>query len=278
MKKYIYETHMHTVQASACGHTPGHEYISRYIDAGYSGIIITDHFYRGNCGVDRTLPWPEFVRRFASGYEDALNEGIRQGLDVFFGWEENYEGDEYLIYGLDPDWMLAHPEMPTWTRLEQYTAVRAAGGAVVQAHPFRARRYISCIHLAPLLCDAIEAVNAWNEPEWNSQALRYGQILGLKLTGGSDNHDVKKITAEKLGGVELDAPLSSCRDYANAILGDARIGVRIPMELPEWKPEMKPTLPSEVLDAQGNHTALDINELLQGQPLAAGELQALLRG
>ena len=71
---YIYETHMHTCQASACGRSPGRDYIQKYIDAGYAGIIITDHFYRGNCGVDRGLPWREFVNRFCSGYEDALIE------------------------------------------------------------------------------------------------------------------------------------------------------------------------------------------------------------
>ena len=43
---YIYETHMHTNQASACGRSPGKDYIQKYMDAGYSGIIITDHFFR----------------------------------------------------------------------------------------------------------------------------------------------------------------------------------------------------------------------------------------
>ena len=131
---FVYETHMHTCQASACGKSMGRDYIERYIDAGYAGIMVTDHFYRGNCVIDRRLPWREFVNRFCAGYEDALNEGERKGLPVFFGWEENFDGDEYLIYGLDKTWMLAHPEMAAWTRKQQYEAVRAAGGCVVQAH------------------------------------------------------------------------------------------------------------------------------------------------
>ena len=68
---YRYETHMHTCFSSACGVSTGAEHARFYKDTGYTGIIITDHFYGGNCAVDRSLPWPEFVDRFCVGYEDA---------------------------------------------------------------------------------------------------------------------------------------------------------------------------------------------------------------
>ena len=45
---YIYETHMHTDQASACGRSPGRDYIKRYIDAGY-----TPRFERGGWKLER---------------------------------------------------------------------------------------------------------------------------------------------------------------------------------------------------------------------------------
>ena len=35
--KYLYETHMHTAEASKCSDTPGREYIARYQDSGYDG-------------------------------------------------------------------------------------------------------------------------------------------------------------------------------------------------------------------------------------------------
>ena len=160
--KYLYETHMHTMEASKCSDSPAREYIARYRDFGYDGIIITDHFYHGNTCVDRSLPWPEFVRRFCLGYHHAREEGERQGFPVYFGWEENFRGDEFLVYGLNEQFMLAHPEMTSWTRAEQYEAVRAAGGCVVQAHPFRARDYIRDIWLSPYFVDGIEdSDNTW---------------------------------------------------------------------------------------------------------------------
>ena len=82
---FFYETHMHTCQASACGKATGKEQARAYKEAGFAGIIITDHFFGGNTAVSRELPWEERVDLFWKGYEDAKEEGDRIGLDVFFG-------------------------------------------------------------------------------------------------------------------------------------------------------------------------------------------------
>jgi len=259
---FVYETHMHTCQASACGKSMGRDYIERYIDAGYAGIMVTDHFYRGNCVIDRRLPWREFVNRFCVGYEDALNEGERKGLPVFFGWEENFDGDEYLIYGLDKAWMLAHPEMAAWTRKQQYEAVRAAGGCVVQAHPFRARSYNHTIYLAQYLCDGVEVFNAGNEPEWNSLALRYAQVTGKPMTAGSDNHNANTMWPNRLAGVAFDAPLRGIGDYVDAILNARPFALHIPCPAQPWTPAIRPALPARWLDGDGEDTGIDVMERL----------------
>jgi len=255
---FVYETHMHTCQASACGKSKGRDYIQRYIDAGYAGIMVTDHFYRGNCAIDRRLPWREFVNRFCAGYEDALNEGQKRGLPVFFGWEENYDGDEYLIYGLDKAWMLEHPEMVSWTRSQQYDAVHAAGGCVVQAHPFRARNYNHTIYLAQYLCDGVEVFNAGNEPEWNSLALRYAQVTGKPMTAGSDNHNADAMQPDKLAGVAFDAPLRDIGDYVNAILNNQPFALHIPCPAQPWTRAIHPALPARWLDQDGEDTGADV--------------------
>lgn len=259
---YIYETHLHTSQASACGKSPGRDYIQRYIDAGYAGVIVTDHFYRGNCAVDRGLPWREFVNRFCAGYEDARNEGEKRGLPVFFGWEENFDGDEYLIYGPDREWMLAHPDMPTWTRRQQYERVRAAGGCVVQAHPFRARSYNHTIYLSHALCDAVEGFNAGNEPRWDSLAMRYAEVVGLPVTAGSDNHCAEAMCPEKLAGVVFDRPLAGAGDYAAAILKRRPFGLYSRRETPRWTEAIAPDLPCRWLDSEGRDTGADVMERL----------------
>ena len=70
---YLYETHLHTAQASACGRSSGAEHVRYYQSLGYTGIFVTDHFFGGNTCVPRDLPWEERIDLFCRGYEDAWN-------------------------------------------------------------------------------------------------------------------------------------------------------------------------------------------------------------
>ncbi|TAH65156.1 MAG: histidinol-phosphatase, partial [Anaerolineaceae bacterium] len=149
MGLYIYETHLHTSEASACSHVSGAEQVRKYKEAGYAGIIVTDHFFTGNTAVPHNLPWEKRVDLFCKGYENAKKEGDKLGLSVFFGWESNFRGTEFLIYGLDHEWMRNHPEMLYWSIEEQYHNIHEAGGYVVHAHPYRDRFYIKEIRLFP---------------------------------------------------------------------------------------------------------------------------------
>ena len=74
-----------TSEGSACGRACASYIVRAYKNAGYTGIIITDHFFYGNTAVDRKLPWNEWVESFCKGYENAYEEGKKAGLQVFFG-------------------------------------------------------------------------------------------------------------------------------------------------------------------------------------------------
>ena len=191
---YRYETHLHTVESSKCGVTPGREYPAIFKKRGYDGIFITDHFFHGNTRPDRDLPWPEYVDAYMKGYEEAKKAGDEIGFKVFFGIEENFEGDEYLIYGVGRDFLLAHPEIPHWTREEMTRWVHEAGGAVIQAHPFRDRFYISKIHLFPDGVEGIEGINTANTANDNLAALCYAEAHGMLITAGSDTPQPRSIS------------------------------------------------------------------------------------
>lgn len=222
---FLYETHMHTSQASACGKCTGKEHARFYREQGFTGIIVTDHFFGGNTSVDCELPWEERIDLFWRGYEDAKEEGDRIGLDVFFGLEQNFGFDEYLIYGLTKEYMKAHPEMEHWSRRQQLEEVHRAGGCVIQAHPFRMRGYMNRIRIGVGLSDGIEVANAGNEPLDDARAWRYGTEQGLVMTAGSDNH---RSPAEELFGVQLEKRLTSIDDYVKIILNRSRIGLYVP--------------------------------------------------
>jgi hypothetical protein len=191
--------------------------------------MVTDHFFNGNCSLSKRLPWKEWVNRFCQGYEDAYNEGLKHNFDVFFGWEETFDGfDDYLVYGLDKNWLLDHPEVRNWTRGEQYRTVKEAGGCVVQAHPFRQRAYIPKIVLSSGCIDAVEIVNgAHQDVSFDALASRYAKKLGKPVTAGTDIHDASDIQYNEIFGIYAEKKLNNIGDYVDIILNNKIFGLRI---------------------------------------------------
>jgi hypothetical protein len=260
--KYLYETHLHTAQSSACARTYGADYIQAYKELGYTGIIVTDHFYNSNTDVKKELPWREWVERFCEGYEDAKAEGDKQGLDVFFGWEETFVDDDYLVYGLDKAWLLEHPEAARWTRKQQYEAVKKNGGCVVQAHPFRQHYYIQEIYLETDYVDAVEVANAGNmRDSFDALAKRYADRLGLPGTAGSDIHNADQVRSGRVFGVYLDRKLESIHDYVKAIR-ENRLELQVfPADRCGWRGNETISLPVEISGEDG--AKLDIWDFLR---------------
>lgn len=214
--KYYYETHLHTSESSACASASGAEQVRSYHEAGYTGIIVTDHFFNGNTSVPRDLPWERRVNLFCLGYENAKTEGNSIGMDVFFGWESSYYGTDFLIYGLDKEWLIAHNNILEWSIEEQYRRVKADGGYVVQAHPFREASYIREVRQFPDCCDAVEVMNDANNsinPIYNDLAYEYALKHNLPMTSGSDVHHVPAMK----GGMEFNTRLNSIFDYIAAV-------------------------------------------------------------
>ena len=212
--KYVYETHLHTIEASACSSTPGEDYIDYMAGLGYSGIIVTDHFFTGNSCVPRSLPWEEKVRIYCIGYKNALKKA-GDSFTVMFGVEYNFQGDEFLLYGVDEEWLLAHPEIMERDRYKVCRMVHDAGGIMIQAHPFRERGYLSEIHITPGVSDGVECYNAANPDYQNALAYMYAKERGFKMTGGSDIHYFGQ---PYMGGMAFDHPIGTIQEFVEAFL------------------------------------------------------------
>lgn len=221
---YLYETHLHTCEGSKCGRLHGEDYISYLIDRGYSGLIVTDHFFNGNTSVDSGLSWEERVSIYCSGYERALRASEGTDFTVMFGVEFNFIKDEYLLYGIDKQWLLDNECIMKMTRHELFDAVHKAGGIMVQAHPFRERDYLSSIKLSPDTADCIEVYNAANSANMNALAFEYCVRLGLPMTSGSDIHDYRP---GAMGGMLFEKKINSIEDYINAVMSRAGTPVSV---------------------------------------------------
>lgn len=213
MAEYKYETHLHTCQGSACGRLTGAEQAELYKRLGYTGIVVTDHFFNGNCAVPRELPWKERVAQFCAGYRDAKAKGDEIGLQVFFGLETNFHGQEFLLYGLSEAWLKEQEDMLSWSPKEQFEKVTAAGGFVVQAHPYRTAPYIPEVKIYPDCCEAFEWYNAHNSAEANEKAVAYATEHGIHGTGGTDAHG----PVQKRGGMIFEKKWEDISDYIEAV-------------------------------------------------------------
>ena len=189
---YKYEMHIHTAPCSGGG-SDIRDHIDVLMQKGYSGMVVTNHFFNGDTRVDRSLPWEDFVDAYRQDYLYGLEYARERDFDLLFGLEEHVgNGQEILLYGITPELIASHPELKRASAESFAEVVHSAGGLVYQAHPYRAREYISKPY--PLDCldllDGIEVYNAGNEPEWNESAQRLADTLGLACIGGSDGHRI----------------------------------------------------------------------------------------
>ena len=218
--KYLYETHMHTAEVSACAVSRAADQVRAYKRRGYAGVIVTDHFINGNSVIPINLRWDRRMDLFVAGYEKAKKEGVKRGVDVFFGWEYTLDGSDFLTYGLGPEFLYEHPDFDRLT-IEQYSAlIRSSGGYIAQAHPFRVAAYIkNQFPAAPELLDGVEVHNASMPADVNEKALAFAKLHGLPMQSGSDSHNVE--LRFPASGVALDQKAADIFDIIGAIKSGA---------------------------------------------------------
>ena len=225
-KQYKYETHCHTAPVSACAKASAEETVRFYKALGYDGIFISNHFLDGNISREaRKLPYAEQLAYYFRDCEAALAEGRRIGLKVFQAVELSFLGTDFLIYGLDPAWYAAHPEIMRMEKTQELAMMMDAGALIVQAHPYREDFYIDHIRLFPRSVHAVETLNSCQPAAVNEMAALYAAHYGLLETWGSDNHwagEVFDVLRRKglepvIAGMSADEPINSVGDYIRLV-------------------------------------------------------------
>ncbi len=209
---YRYETHLHTSPVSACAAATVREQMEFYKIKGYDGIFITNHFIDGNICCDiRGKSYEEMIEFYCSDYEEAKKLEDEIGIKAFFGVETTLGGTDFLIYGLDKQWYLSHPEIRDMQKSDQLKFFIENGAFVVQAHPFREAGYIDHIRLFPRCVHGVEIVNACRNSFENGMAKLYCEKYNLIKFAGSDNHC--GANQQRLAGVQSEEPVVSEIDF-----------------------------------------------------------------
>ncbi len=213
---YLYETHLHTSPVSKCAKASVRETLEFYKSLGYEGVFITNHFIDGNISADKGSSYEELLEYYFSDYEEGVRIGQEIGISVFCGIETSYGGTDFLVYGLDKEWYLSHPEIREMPKSEQLRFFMENGALVIQAHPYREARYIDHIRLFPRCIQGVEVYNAARTDFENKLALQYAENYELIKFAGSDNHIAGRM--QKFGGMQSSTPINDEKDFVARVL------------------------------------------------------------
>jgi len=217
MKTYKYQLHTHTTPCSLCAGMTPTELVEGLLEGGYNGCVLTNHFLRGNTGIDRDLPWEEFVKQYELDYLACCKAAEDYDLDIIFGVEEVVvDGLEILCYGVTPQMLYAHPELRDAGCKTWYDVMHSCGVLCIQAHPYRERWYIQNPGMLPLDCiDGIEVYNSQNGKTDNQKAEAFAkEHPHMILTAGADAHAGVDVC---ISGIETDRRIRDGRELVGVL-------------------------------------------------------------
>ncbi|MBQ6465692.1 MAG: PHP domain-containing protein [Oscillospiraceae bacterium] len=199
---YKIEPHLHTTHVSQCGRMEAADIVAAYKAAGYSALIVTDHYNRTTFDYLDIDPAgnSDRIGAFLEGYRRVKAEGEKCGLRVFKGAELRFDESEndYLLYGWRND-LLAEPDKLFRMGIAAFAPIaRAEGALLIQAHPYRR----GCTPAIACYLDGVEVVN--NNPRhesYNARAREYADEFGLIALSGSDCHRPEDVAR---GGILID--------------------------------------------------------------------------
>jgi len=181
------ETHLHVSEVSGCARLNAEEMMKIYSDAGYSTVIVTDHFVPRYFERLGDIAWEDKVTIFMSGYFKAREAGRKLGLNVLFGIEISFPEmpNDYLMYGVTREFLNAHPNFCLKTVKEATDIARENGILVMQAHPLRDGHCIP----TPEYVDGLEVFNSNpRHDDMNDKVVELANQHGLYKSAGSDAH------------------------------------------------------------------------------------------
>ena len=181
----LIDMHAHTSAISPCCLIPAPEVLAEAKAAGLDGIVLTNHYDKSYV---KDGDAAAFARRYLDEFEYTRECGNVAGMCVIFGIEvtmAKHQNVHMLVYGVDEEFLMAHPDLYDCTQEELYALVHAYGGAMIQAHPFRGGRKL----LDTKYMDGVE-INChplYNESRWED-LVKIADDSRFIVTCGGDYH------------------------------------------------------------------------------------------
>ena len=84
--EYKYELHCHTGAVSRCGRVEPEKIVEMYVEAGYNGIVVTDHYSPMTFPIHRLACPQKAADFYLSGYR-RMQAAAPEGFTVLLGME-----------------------------------------------------------------------------------------------------------------------------------------------------------------------------------------------
>ena len=216
---YKYDLHVHTAGVSPCASMTGAEQARAYKELGFTGIVITDHYYKGFFEDHPYPTWKESMDRYYLGYYDAKEEGDKIGLDVFRSAEVTLASirKDFIVIGVPVSFFYENANLFDLTQDELCDMVHSAGGLVFAAHPFRGDNTEWYPYTEKI--DGVEVLNG-NPLSNNKLAYSYAKDHGMLMCAGSDAHNKGDAGT---GGIVISKRITDVTEFAD-VLRNEKIG------------------------------------------------------
>lgn len=213
---YKYELHAHTSECDLVARLSGAQLVRAYAERGYSGMVITDHYF------SIFFDWfgkelegathRQIMDRWLRGFDSARNEGEKIGFTVLPGAEVRIDGtiNDYLVYGLEVEDLYRLPLLNRMSSIDEVLDILPDYTCVVHAHPFRNSMTVR----DPSRFFGIEVHNGGTEPFRNALAQIWAEHYGKAMTSGSDCHGPEAVAQ---GGITTDTPIYTPADLTNIL-------------------------------------------------------------
>ena len=217
------ELHCHSCVVSACGRITPAEIVEKYLAAGYTTLVLTEHCSPPTFSSEKYPggeDWNEQVDFFLSGYR-ALQKEAAGRLHVLLGAEfrlynsekHNYGESDFLAYGVSEEFLRQYPDLLHTGFTKFSERVRGAGLRLYQAHPFRNHMVVT----SPLLLDGVETYNGGpRSASRNDIAKLWAERFGLAEISGSDVH---RNEDPAIAGIRTETPITSNEELLQVLRG-----------------------------------------------------------
>lgn len=211
-----FELHAHTHECDPYANLCGKELVRALYNAGYSGTVITDHYFRP------FLDWfkdelsgcskAEIIKRRLAGYYAAKEEGEKLGFVVLPGAEVRFDGtiNDYLLLGADEEFFYNAPYLNELSGIDELKEQINDDMLLVFAHPFRNK--MTVCDPAPFF--GIEVYNAGTEAYRNEMAQGFATHYGKVHTSGSDIHSINAVGK---GGIATECAISTPKELVSVL-------------------------------------------------------------